>query len=174
MMLSLKDEEQNDVIVKDNQKSQNQEGVDISVDFEIYQKIKQFEEGKGKGSKSMQPVGRAGSKKSKPKNQGEIYRDRVKEYLEKKRKFTQIGYSKDAAKNLTFSETRDMAKRPEVQMSSFGADLVQKQKIFQNDIKRIQKSMVQTKSFLHGAQEKRRREAEDIVIQQQIKEIRAN
>jgi hypothetical protein len=62
----------------------------------------------------MQPCGKSITKRSKPKKQGEIYRDRVKEYLEKKRKFTQIGYSKDAAKKLTFNETRDMAKRPDV------------------------------------------------------------
>ena len=78
----------------------------------------------------MQPVGRANSKKVKPKKDGEVYRDRIKEYLEKKRKFTQIGYSKDAERKLTFSETRDMAKRPDVQMSSFSVELMQKQKGF--------------------------------------------
>jgi hypothetical protein len=59
----------------------------------------------------MQPVGH-NNKKSKNKllNSGELYRDRIKDYLEKKRKFTQVGYSKNSSKVLTFSETRDMAK----------------------------------------------------------------
>ena len=59
-----------------------------------------------------------------------MYRDRVKDYLEKKRKFSQVGYSKGSKKTLTYSETRDMAKQPEFQMSAFGVDLLSKQKSF--------------------------------------------
>lgn len=56
MMLSLKDEEQNDIISLENLQGGGNDGVDISVDFEIFQRIKQLEAGKGKSSKSMQPA----------------------------------------------------------------------------------------------------------------------
>lgn len=162
----------------DQTQSQRGQSNDISIDFMQFQIIKHMEEvqnAKDSKKKTLYPTVKAQKKEEKnTQSQGEIFRERVSNYIDGKKKFQNINYSKGEQKTLSYQETLDMAKRPKVIMSSFGKELMDKQKRAQREIKSIQKSMCQTQSFIKGTQERKKKLQEDIFIDSQIKEIRNN
>ena len=54
---------------------------------------------------------------------GHEFKERVQEYLDMKRKFKKISYSKDVEKVVTFEQQQDMKNRPKIKVSPFGQEL---------------------------------------------------
>ena len=89
MMLNLKDDEEGELLEMLN-KNKNQE-VDISIDFQHFQKIKDFHKGRG-DQKIVSPTDKK-VKKCQNCPPGHEFKERVQEYLDMKRKFKKISYT---------------------------------------------------------------------------------
>ena len=113
----------------------------------------------------MQKSESFGQKPSVKKNEADARRERMHSYAEKKRKFGSTTFIKQPTKQLSAQQLKDMANRKKAEVSQYGKDVHDKQQQLKEEVEHIKKAS-QTKSFIHGVQERRKREQEDLFINQ--------
>jgi len=112
----------------------------------------------------MQKSESFGQKPSVKKNEADARRERMHSYAEKKRKFGAKTFIKQPTKQLA-QQLKDMANRKKAELSQYGKAVHEKQQQLKAEVEHIKKAS-QTKSFIHGVQERRKREQEDLFINQ--------
>ena len=113
----------------------------------------------------MQKSNSFSQKPSVKKSEADLRRERMNSYAEKRRKFGAKSFTEQPAKPLSSQELKDMANRKKAEVSQYGKDVHEKQQQLKEEVEHIKKAS-QTKSFIHGVQERRKREQEDLFINQ--------